>query len=54
LFTDVLDAFVPPMQAAGMGLAPDTWTSGPELNGDADAPGQNVNRSRPDFAFPPQ
>jgi hypothetical protein len=38
LFTDVLDAFVSPMQAAGMGLAPDTCTSGPELKGAADAP----------------
>jgi hypothetical protein len=38
LFTDVLDAFVSPMHAAGIGLAPETWTSGPELNGAAVAP----------------
>jgi hypothetical protein len=45
LFTDVLDAFVSPMQAGGIGLAPDTWTSGPSLNGAADAPGNAASVS---------
>src|SRR5205823_6171890 len=36
--TDVLGAFASPIQAAGIGLAPETWTNGAELNGAADAP----------------
>jgi hypothetical protein len=46
LFTDVLGAFVSPMHAAGIGLAPETWTSGPSVKGAAAASAESVSAAR--------